>query len=254
MDNKIKFIAMRLSAMTPESIGIIYKEKLEKWFYRKSHKKEWKQNYAPYEFNDKNQITNSQFISELSKEEWLSLTIPQLKHNNNGKIINAEFSKKTESGFDLTEKQFIENELHELSKFDYQNLKVKEQATIKFYKKFLESKLIEPNNNLNDVEYRQDIFTNRFAFEVFKNLHQRFKDSPTQMANYSFIYRKMVEQELIRDSFKPSQFISFISSEPYNVDKVEQLKTLERIGKNNVVRQNFNAIVDQTKEQKTTVV
>ena len=227
MDNNISYIALRLSAMNNENVAFIYEKKFQKWLFKNSHEKQWNQ---PEEFNS-------------------------LKFNDKGKIINAQFSKRTKNGIELTEKQFIEHELYRLSKLDYNTLKTADKkATYNLYKEFLESKLIEPNDNLNDVDYRQDIFANEFAFDLFKNLHERFKDSPSQMANYSYIYRKMVKESLIRDSFKPSQFIDFISLEPYNVDNVDQLKTLDRIGEKNVVRQNFNAIVEQTKAQKTTVV
>lgn len=227
MDNNISYIAVRLFAMNNGNVAFIYEKKFQKWLFKNSHEKQWNQ---PEEFNS-------------------------LKFNNKGKIINAQFSKRTKNGIELTEKQFIEHELYQLSELDYNTLKTEDKkATYNFYQKFLESKLIEPIDNTNDVEYRQDIFASEFAFNVFENLHERFKDSPSQMANYSSIYRLMVKESLIRDSFKPSQFIDFISSEPYNVDNVDQLKTLNRIGEKNVVRQNFNAIVEQTKAQKTTVV
>lgn len=110
---------MRLSAMNNENVAFIYEKKFQKWLFKNSHKKQWNQ---PEEFNS-------------------------LKFNNKGKIINAQFSKRTKNGIELTEKQFIEHELYRLSKLDYNTLKTADQkATYNLYQKFLASKLIEPQS------------------------------------------------------------------------------------------------------------
>ncbi|HUH26661.1 hypothetical protein [Gelidibacter sp.] len=122
MDNKTLFIAMGLARMNSESIGIIYKEKLERWLFTSSHKKEY--HYTHEYFPEENKTKSKRHIV------W--------------------YSSIDENGFDLTEKQFIENELRKLSgfkyKFDIRDPKDLKWRKVNEYKKFLELKLIEPSS------------------------------------------------------------------------------------------------------------
>lgn len=69
------------------------------------------------------------------------------------------------------------------------------------------------------------IFINLEAYKLFEKLYDAFKIRPYKLANFSFIYRKMYEDELILDSFKPQMFINWIAKEPYNID-LDKIKTL----------------------------
>lgn len=73
--------------------------------------------------------------------------------------------------------------------------------------------------------YYPHIFKNPEAFQFFQKLHEHFKESEYELANYSFIYRKMYEEGYILDTFKPKMYMEWIAKEPFckYLDKVKTI-------------------------------
>ena len=71
-----------------------------------------------------------------------------------------------------------------------------------------------------------DIFSNLKGFVLFERLHSVFRNNNQNLADYSFIYRKLVKDGFILDSFKPEKFREWISGERYDIQTDTPLKTL----------------------------
>lgn len=72
-----------------------------------------------------------------------------------------------------------------------------------------------------------DIFVSLKAFVLFRHLHSIFKNSNKKLADYSFVYRQLVKDGLIKDSFKPEKFREWIAAEPYDIGTDAPLKTYD---------------------------
>ncbi|SIS36523.1 hypothetical protein SAMN05421768_105349 [Chryseobacterium joostei] len=96
----------------------------------------------------------------------------------------------------------------------------------------LELKIEKLENNKNYLDEKlfdnpyPHIFQDIKAFQFFELLHQNYKNSNKALADYSFIYRKMYEENLILETFKPEMFRSWIAKEPYSKDSLDKIKTL----------------------------
>ncbi|MGO3181227.1 MAG: hypothetical protein ACTIJ9_00190 [Aequorivita sp.] len=73
-----------------------------------------------------------------------------------------------------------------------------------------------------------EIFPDNFSFWLFESLHETYKDSDNQLADYSFIYRKMWDLGHILEYQKPEMFRKWIRKEPYNIILGDKFKTLDR--------------------------
>lgn len=71
-----------------------------------------------------------------------------------------------------------------------------------------------------------DIFSSLEGFVLFERLHSVFRNNNQNLADYSFIYRKLVKDGLMLASFKPEKFREWISGERYNITTDASLKTL----------------------------
>lgn len=109
---------------------------------------------------------------------------------------------------------------------------------------FINKKLKNPSalvipENITDIESEDtvgtlekqinkypQIFLNPKAYELFEKLHDTYKDTKTPIADYSFIYRVMYDDNYILDSFKPQMFINWLSKH-YEIE-LSKVKTKDR--------------------------
>lgn len=114
-----------------ENIDVSYNKQYQMWLYKTSHEQD-----------------------EIPKNQYGLRTII---FDENGFIINATFSGKTKSGFDLLEQDFIDKELKRLNSIDVQSLDLDKQKYIAFLKAYFENK--EPNNKNKKEVTRQNILS-----------------------------------------------------------------------------------------------
>lgn len=108
---------------------------------------------------------------------------------------------------------------------EVEKVKEKEKEKEKIIENYVASNRFQMHNNSNSIS---QIFTNSFGQNFFEELHLEFKDSNSVLADYSFIYRMMVEDKLIIDYIKPEMFKSWLKQNPFNINLENKLKTLDR--------------------------
>lgn len=131
----IAVIAIRISYRV-ENIEKSYNKNFQRWLYVQSHEKEI-----------------------LSKDQygWEGLVFDE-----NGFITNATFSKKTISGFDLLEQDFIKEELKRINAVKTQSLDLDDQKYIEFVKAYFENR--EPDNKPKEKKTKRSYTTKHFVF------------------------------------------------------------------------------------------
>tara|TARA_R110000868_G_scaffold225161_2_gene477429 strand:+ start:289 stop:1122 length:834 start_codon:yes stop_codon:yes gene_type:complete len=166
--------------------------------------------------NEKGRLED--YISEKGKDEHITTWI-------NGKV--EDIIKTDASSKKITEEVLI----REISEFKTRLARVNvlvivEQDTLNFKKsdKMIELHIYEKEVLENPYPH---IFVNTDAFVLFNDLHSIYKDIENPLANYSFIYRQMSKDNLIKDTFKPEKFRDWINSEPYNLEVDTKLKTYD---------------------------
>lgn len=114
--------------------------------------------------------------------------------------------------------------------YDMGEFMSKVRAEIKIMKS-LEQKKEEtlPNpKNIKENPYPQ-VFVNRKGFLLFDRLYNHKKDSPSPVAEFSFIYRRLWKDGLLHEHQKPEVFRSWLSQEPYSI-VIGKIKPLPEIG------------------------
>lgn len=82
------------------------------------------------------------------------------------------------------------------------------------------------NENVYEKNPYSHIFSEDKAFILFEKLLNLYKDSKSQLADFSFIYRMMYKDGYILSSYKPQMFINWIGGKPYNIH-IDKIKTLD---------------------------
>lgn len=108
--NDIRYIGITLGGFNPDNVDYIYNKRLQYFYYQNSSQKE---------------ITGND---------------EGLKYDEQGNIINATFNKVYETGLQIPETTFIENELNRINKIDLTQLENSQKDLVRFYKQYLESK------------------------------------------------------------------------------------------------------------------
>lgn len=70
------------------------------------------------------------------------------------------------------------------------------------------------------------VFVDRQAYLLFERLYQSKKESPTPLAEFSFIYRRMHKDNLLQDHQKPEVFKEWLAKEPFSIALDNKFKTL----------------------------
>lgn len=156
-DDKINFIAGRFSSMTADNLDLWYNKKLNKFFVRNSSDVQW-----------------------LDSEE-----VPIF--NDQGEIINAKFDKKTRSGFEITEEDFIKTELRFISDgIQVDNLNLDKKKVIQSYQQFLKEKQQglkvlrqDPETTEDHPEHDPNLWSAE-CYELFKYLFENYYNGKTK--------------------------------------------------------------------------
>ena len=140
------------------------------------------------------------------------------------RLIKLKASSIRETMYETAEK--VAKEKHKIAAVEAEKKeKEKEKEKVKIIENYVASNKFQMHNNLNSIS---QIFTNSFGHNFFEDLHLEFKDSNSVLADYSFIYRMMVEDKLIIDYIKPEMFKSWLKQDPFNINLENKLKTLDR--------------------------
>lgn len=134
LKNKIEAIALK-AQFPVKKIDLAYNKRLQSYLYWNSHKKDKPKDTETGNHN--------------------------LEFNKNGFIINAQFSEKTKSGFDLLEVDFINENLQKIKTIDLSGLNLDEVKYIDFLKDFFKNKLNEAKatGKKQKPKKRKGIFT-----------------------------------------------------------------------------------------------
>jgi hypothetical protein len=175
---------------------------------------------------------NSTDVDEALKILSESLDINEISFN---KLCLGEFyySKYKEKAISVSKKLIkkateiinsnkINNDDKELLIFWKENLK---NLIVDFYEG---SKLNIKEKTLKNPY--PEVFSNYFSYKLFDRLHSHYKSEKNQLANYSFIYRKMVEDDYIKKIQKPEVFRVWLSEKPYeiSIDPIKQMSNISR--------------------------
>jgi hypothetical protein len=149
------------------------------------------------------------FNSEISKIEkyyfnnkplWLKQKI-----SINNYLFDLDFSKLRDdllSQIDVSNKRKIEFLKYKIDNFTFEfenmvniteDLKIQNKPINKFPK----------------------VFVDDFSFLFFEQLYENYKNTKTRLADFSFIYRKMVYDKHIHEDFKPEMFKNWVAKAPY---------------------------------------
>ena len=83
---------------------------------------------------------------------------------------------------------------------------------------------VKEENIKSKVNPHPQVFLNSKAFELFEKLQETYQSSKNQLADYSFVYRKMYEDGYVLDSFKNRMFINWLSKH-YQIE-LDKIKTM----------------------------
>jgi len=183
---------------------------------------------------------------EITEEEKILIRLAFFNIKPKSKI---EVNKIAKGGIKLTERMFIENvELPRIEAMNNLDPIKKEQKRI--YIEFLKNKLKQlKEKEQEEQKLKQNgiiknkyphIFGNDIAYTIFNEYLSKGK---LTKANYSFLYRKMFDEELINETVKVSGYISFLNTH-LNID-IDKIKTIHQIGS----REDKEIIYYQIKEK-----
>lgn len=185
-NNKLSFIAGRYTLITPSNIDVIYTMKLNRYLFRKSSEKLIK-----------------------GDEEYL---IP--KYDAEGNFTNAEFNSKTQNGFPLTVKDFINYEFDFLdNKFDWEVMDLGMRKTLQAWKQLL-------NEKMKFIPVHDYNFWNEDAYAMFKYLHENYyNNAANQRLSDIWHYLKELSRNNKKYRFTATKenYQNFISKE-YDID------------------------------------
>ena len=146
-------------------------------------------------------------------------------------------------GFELTEKDFIKNELDLFDTIDFNSLNEQRKKQYNFYKDYLTRRL---SGTILKGMYRFP-FTSRYAEELFNRLIEKFGNNKNRnLANYSWIYHKMTKDRLIDNTLQQSFYFEILSENEISIIKI---KGIEEIGNTD----NKNLIYESAKDELTNV-
>ncbi|WP_432672132.1 hypothetical protein [Flavobacterium sp. SM2513] len=155
------------------------------------------------------------YFSEVHPEEGKMLTSRQ------SYISRYKFELERYYGFlsDFIDKEDFDkyNEIYYLD-FEYH--------TAESAKRVLSVDVQEVKVNI-DVNLYPRIFTSNQAFIRFKKLLAEFGKSKHDLVNYSFVYHRMLKDNLIFEDFQKLQFAYFLINFDINIDRI---KRFEEIG------------------------
>jgi hypothetical protein len=88
---------------------------------------------------------------------------------------------------------------------------------------------IKPQNNQSNLNIYPRIFTSINAFNRFEKLLEKFGSSDENLANYSFVYHRMIGDGLIFEDFQKVQFVYFLLDFDINIDRIKRIEDIGKI-------------------------
>ena len=65
------------------------------------------------------------------------------------------------------------------------------------------------------------VFTNEKAFKIFKNLLSEFGITKSKLADYSYVYHKMLREGYIYNDYKQTEFVFFLLNFDINISRIK---------------------------------
>lgn len=171
-------------------------------------------------------ISEKQKSNILLKEKCNQLP-EELAYDFNLKLILKTFERYEE----LKEKHF-DSMMDEILKVDSSSFLVNnEKASSELQ--------LENNENQNQVNTNPypRIFTSPKAYNKFVKLHEEFGNSKENLANYSFVYHRMLKDNLIYSDYKKTEFVFFLLKFEINIDRI---KSENQLGKTDLRESIYN--------------
>src|SRR5690554_3239370 len=176
--NDIRYIGITLGGLNPDNVDYIYNKRLQFFYYKNSSQKE---------------ITDND---------------EGLKYDEQGNIINATFNKVYETGLQIPETTFIENELNRINKIDLTQLENSQKDLVRFYKQYLESRQQTSEHQQSGTDKLDEVtikhpkhnpnYWNTDCFELFKYLYDEYyKGTKRQLTNIWFYLKEYNNQKYI---------------------------------------------------------
>ena len=171
---------------------------------------------------------NNLFNSAYNEIENLLL----INNNNSDRVIKLIYSDCIYFQNSL-EKIHDSNDLNVQNISDaYDNLSF---AFLHFYQPIIE--LIGHEKKIPEIIVPENphpaIFVNGYAYEIFLEWHNKFKNKDNCKANYSYLIRIMIKDKLIYD-IKQGAYLDFLKEYHINLDKVKLLSECETNGKSTI--------------------
>jgi hypothetical protein len=166
-------------------------------------------------------------INELLDNEFLSL--PIIKIDESEYDFHALYLGKN----NIVEYRSLEEKDHFINSFKYTEFDLFDliiicshilQSLNKAYPNLICEEELGYKIQVNNPYPR--IFKDLFSFKLFKRLYENYKTSNNQLADFSFIYRKMKKDEHIL--VRPEEFKSWLSKEPFSINLGPGIKTIDK--------------------------
>lgn len=94
-------------------------------------------------------------------------------------------------------------------------------------------------NTPNEVNPYPRIFTSFLAYKKFISLVEEFGKTPNDLANYSFVYHRMIKNKLIYADYKQTEFVFFLLDFDINISRI---KPKSQLGNNDLRESIYNSL------------
>ncbi|MFY7735051.1 MAG: hypothetical protein ACOVSR_16355 [Bacteroidia bacterium] len=190
----------------------VYQNNLNQWFYNNSDKKEIKD------------------TKDIKETKYGIFT-----ENNNITI------SKTKGGFELTEIDFINDQIKYINKLDFESLTFAEKKQFETYKSFLLNKQNPPQQveNVKPDEVKKELYNHIFkdnAFEVFEKYHTTKNLAENCKTDLNLLFQLFKKDNLFLETVELKHYIKWLNS-TYNYSLIE-LKRVDIKTRPNIQRTN----------------
>jgi len=171
----------------------------------------------------------------------------------NGILLNPDniIFSKTKDGFELTEIDFINDQIKEINKLDFESLTFAEKKQFETYKSFLINKQNPPQQveSVKPDEVKKELYNHIFkdnAFEVFEKYHTTKNLAENCKTDLNLLFQLFKKDNLFLETVELKHYIQWLNSK-YNYSLIE-LKKVNINSRPNIQRTN-----DYKEYKKTTL-
>lgn len=161
----------------------------------------------------------------------------------NGILLNPDniIFSKTKNGFELTEIDFINNQIKDINKLDFESLTFAEKKQFEAYKSFLSNKQNPPQQveNFKPDEVKKELYNHIFkdnAFEVFEKYHTTKNLAENCKTDLNLLFQLFKKDNLFLETVELKHYIKWLNS-TYNYSLIE-LKRVDIKTRPNIQRTN----------------